>query len=119
MSTTQKQAVKAYSIFANLGTKVKGKAAFELFKLKLELEKVAVFQAEEEQKLIDKYGGVFQSDGKSITIENQENREAFLKERRELEELDSGIAPVTINISDVPDFTLDDIEPLYGFVNFV
>ena len=118
MNTTQLQAVKAYSIFKNLGTKLSGKSAFEFFKLKLELEKVAVFQSEEEQKLIEKYGGVFQSDGKTIVIEDPEKREAFLAERKELENLDSGIEPIDIDISSVPNITLDEIEALYGFVNF-
>ena len=115
----QKQALKAYTTIIAMGKRVRGKAAFGLFRLKKDLKEVIDFQAEEEMKLIEKYGGTIMEGG-IVTIEDEEKRLAFLKEKEELGEMDidQEINPVTIGTDSITDINIWEIEALEGFVNF-
>ena len=114
---TQGEAVKAYKAIIRMGNKAAGEAAFSLFRMKKQLKEIVDFQSEEEEKLIKKHGGAVTEAGQVIIVDPKE-REAFLKEREEIEKMECNVAPVIIRADNIPEITLAEIEALDGFVNF-
>ena len=110
-------AIKAFSMINKMGNKVTGKTAYEMFKLKTELKKIVDFQSEEEMKLVDKYGGIVEQNG-LIVISDGENRYKFQQEHIELGNLECDIKPIDVELDRIPEITMEEIEALYGFVNF-
>lgn len=116
---THGQALKAYTTIIGLRKRAKERTAYFLFRLKEELKPLVDFQAEEEMKLIEKYDGKVNEMG-FVMIEDDEKREAFLKEKEELARMviDPEITPVKINPEKIADINIEEIEALSGFVNF-
>ncbi len=114
---TQGDAVKAYGTIIRMGQKATGAAAFVLFKLKKQLQEIFDFQREEEQKIIEKCGGV--SEQGMILISDPEKRAECIRQLKELHALECEIQPVQIQASAIPEINLDEIEALDGFVEFI
>ena len=119
MVTTQEKALKAYTAIGKVRNKVKGKAALALYKLKRELQVNIDYQVEEEKKLVEEYGGIINDRG-FIEIQDADKRAEFAKAYAELNATECSIdsEPVTVNMDNCPDITLEEIESLAGFVNF-
>jgi len=117
MNATHKDAINAYSMLTKIGDKVTGRIAFDLYQLKMCLKPIVEFQAEEEKKLIDKYGGEIKDNG-MLEIKDQKKREAFLNQRNETENLPCDINKISIGIDKIPDITMTEIEALSKFVDF-
>ena len=119
MAQTQRQALRAYTAIRDMGRKATGKAAFSLFRMKQQLRDIVEFQAEEEQKLVEQFGGQVSEEG-MILIADDAQREKFLKEKEKLYamELDPAVEPVTVELSGLPEINMDEIEALDGFVEF-
>ena len=118
MKNTHKQAINAYNILTSLGKRVTGKTAYDLFQLKLNLKSIYDFQSEEELKLVEKYHAKVKDNG-SVVIDDPEERKAFIEEREKLENLECDIDHITLAIDDIPDITMNEIEALYSFVDFI
>ena len=114
---TQGEAVKAYGAIIKMGQKATGTAAFSLFRLKKELKEIFEFQNEEEQKIIQKFGGQV-IEGGILVIADKEKREQAIAEIEELHKMECEIQPVKIQASAIPEITLAEIEALDGFVEF-
>ena len=114
---TQGDAVRAYGAIVRMGQKATGAAAFTLFRLKKSLQEIFEFQNEEEQKLVQKYGGQMIDNG-LVVIADKEQREQFQKEVENLHGMECDIQPVTIPAAAIPEISLAEIEALDGFVIF-
>ena len=121
MGITAKQGriVEAMGAISRLRKMAKGADALALFRLRNALQEHVDFQAEEERKLIDEYGGTILENG-MVRIKDADKRARFNEEYRKLLNLEVEIKadPVTINVSKLPEITLEDIEHLNGIVNF-
>jgi hypothetical protein len=119
INTTMDKALSAFSALSRVRGQVRGKTALDLFRMKNALKESVDFQAEEELKLVDEYGGVITDTG-TIIIADKEKREAFLKARRELGEMacEVNAEPVRVDLEKNPDITMEDIEQMDGFVIF-
>ena len=116
---TQQQALTAYAILMGMGKKATGEAAFSLFRMKQKLREIVEFQAEEEQKLVDKLGGKITETGQIIFAGDDEKR-AFIEEKKKLGEMkiDPAIEPIRIAPDKIPEINMDEIEALQGFIIF-
>lgn len=110
---TQAQAVQAYGTLMKIGGKVTGADAFALFRLRKQLREVVEFQVEEEQKLVDKYGGKVENG--RILIPDVEKRAAFIAEHDALGAMACDVEPVEAGTEGI---TMDEIEVLDGFVTW-
>lgn len=119
MKTTMDNVLSAFGALNRVRNQVRGKTALDLFHLKNMLKESVDFQVEEEQKLVDEYGGLI-TDAGSIIIADKEKRAAFLKARKELGEMECEVKtdPVRVDLDKNPDITMEDIEQLDGFVIF-
>lgn len=117
MKTNHRKALGAYATIQRMAQKVSGRTAFTMFKLKQELAGIVQFQSEEEIKLVEKYGGSIDEKG-SITIPDDEKRKEFLKEYKELGDVECDVNEVEIQIDSLPEITMQEIEALDGFVKF-
>ena len=119
IKTTQGKVVTAVAAINRIRQRVKGHDALNLFHLKNKLQEQVDFQAEEEQKLIDEFGGKVADNG-MVLIDDAEKRKAFQEEYMKLLELDVEIetSPLSMSLDRNPDITLEDIEQLDGFINF-
>ena len=119
MAQTQRQALNAYVALTRMGKKATGKAAFSLFRMKQKLKDVVEFQAEQEQQLVERFGGKVSEEG-MIMIADDDQRKAFLEDREKLHsmELEPAVEPVTVEISGLPEINMEEIEALDGFVEF-
>lgn len=119
MVQTQRQALSAYAALLKMGKKATGKAAFSLFRMKQRLKDIVEFQAEEEQKLVEKHGGKVSEEG-LILIADEGQRAAFMEEKRALYDMviDPAIEPVTVEIDGLPEINMEEIEALDGFIEF-
>ena len=119
IKTTQQKVITAYTTLTALRKKVRGKDALDLFRLKTSLQTNIDFQADEERKLTEEYGGKV-TDGGQIIIEDPEKRAAFQKAMAELGAMECEIAadPVKVSLDRNPDINLGEIEALDGFVTF-
>ena len=119
IKTTQQKVITAYTTLTALRKKVRGKDALDLFRLKTALQTNIDFQADEERKLTEEYGGKV-TDGGQIIIEDPEKRAAFQKAMGELGAMECEIAAdkVKVSLDRNPDITLGEIEALDGFVTF-
>lgn len=119
INTTMDKTLTAFGTLNRVRGQVKGKTALDLFRLKNALRESVDFQAEEELKLVDEYGGTVTDTG-TIIIADKDKREAFLKARKELGEMacDVDCDPVHVDMDKCPDITMADIEQLDGFVIF-
>lgn len=115
----QSAIVKAYRAINKLGQlSLPAKLAFDLFKIKQELQPQYDFQLAEEGKAIA--GGTVNADG-SVSFDNQAAAAACQVKLQELADIDVDlkIKPARIPLS-APGLTLsmDDIAALDGFVQF-
>lgn len=119
METTMGKALEAYAALNSVRDKVKGKTALDLFHLKNMLKEAVDFQCEEEQKLVEQFGGVVTEAG-MIIIADKEKRAEYTKERKKLAEMEYEVKtePVRVDLEKAPDITMEDIEQLDGFVKF-
>lgn len=120
MKTTNGRVLTAYSALVSIRNKVKGKDALAMFYLKRKLQENVDFVAEEEQKLVTEHGGAVAPNG-TIAIPEKEKWEAFLRERKELMDMEIEIDfPATIiSLDQNPEITMESIEQLDGFVKFI
>ena len=119
IKTTQAKVLSAYSALNRIRNRIKGRDALNLFHMKKVLQENFDFQVEEEEKLVEEYGGVITENG-SILIDDAEKRKAYNKARQELGEMECEIKTevVVISLDRNPEITLEDIEQLAGFVDF-
>ena len=115
----QRQALAAYAVLMGMGRKATGEAAFSLFRMKQKLKEYVDFQAEEEEKMVERAGGQITEDGK-IIIEDPMKRKAFLEEKKKLGEMEikPAIEPIRIAPERIPEINMDEIEALQGFIIF-
>ena len=117
MKIKQKKAINAFTTLSQMGKKITGKTAWDLYRLKQRLKEAVDFQSEEEMKLVEKYGGSVDEAGR-IQIPD-ENREAFMKDFTELGELECEIdLEVTADLNNIRDINMAEIEALDGIVQF-
>lgn len=116
---TQRQAMQAYIALNGIRRKVKGHDALNLFHLKRQLQEAVDFQIEEEQKLVEEYGGKVTQEGQVIIVDDQKRAE-FNKACQEMQDLEIKTKPEmpVISLDRNPDITLEDIEMLDGFIIF-
>lgn len=97
-------------------------SSFDIFKLRKALKTVFDFYNEQEQKIIENNGGVYQNDGTFI-FKTKELAEEVFKKIQELKSHEAEVEyePVTININTIQGGLLspDDIDAVDGFVIFV
>lgn len=117
---TIREVLSAYVALNRVRNKVKGKTALDLFLLKTAIKPNIDFMSEEEQKLVDQFGGAVTQTG-MIIIADKVKRAEFQKARAELDdtECDIDTDPVCVDLEMNPDITMEDIEQLTGFVEFV
>lgn len=120
IKTTQEKAVAAYKAINELRQKVKGKEALGLFHMKRVLQEHVDFMVEEEDRLFNEYGGKMLP-GNLVVIENPEKRAEFQKAYKALLQTECEVKeePVEISMEKNPDISLEQIEVLDGFVNFI
>jgi len=114
---TQGDAVRAYGAITRMGQKATGAAAFTLFRLKKGLQEIFEFQNEEEQKLVQQYGGQV-IENSLVVIADKDQRAKFQAEVEKLHAMECDIQPVTIPAAAIPEISLAEIEALDGFVIF-
>lgn len=116
---TQKEAMTAYVALCRMGKKAKGRTAHRLFRVKAELKGQIDFQAEQEEAMIERCGGTVTEDGK-ILFADKEQQKAFIRERKELDEMEvePEIKPIRISQDSIPDIDLEEIEAIRPFVEF-
>ncbi len=122
MKFSQKQIVKAYISLMHLsGASMPLGTALSLYQLRKKLEGTYQFCAEQEQVIIERYGGNNQNGSISFSdAESVAGAQADLKELNDMEvELD--IEPVSVKVDDLHglEVTLNDIDALNGFVAFI
>lgn len=97
------------------------KVSYQLYKVGKKIEDEKSFFIQEEKKLIEKYNGKVDAVGK-IDFEDDKNRESFVKEYQELNNLeikDLDSLPIKINIEDLNiKLSALEISVLDGFIDF-
>lgn len=97
------------------------KVSYQLYKIGKKVEDEKNFFIQEEKKLIEKYNGKVDAVGK-IDFEDDKNRESFVKEYQELNNLeikDLDSLPIKINIEDLNiKLSALEISVLDGFIDF-
>lgn len=119
----QKKVTSAYIALVRLNTvQLHIKDAYNVFKLKKQLEETYLFMVAEQQKIVDKYNGTILGDG-NIQFESNE---IALKAQEELQELndadiDIEVQEVSVRLDEVKGGTMspNDMEALDGFISFV
>jgi hypothetical protein len=120
---TQKQMFNIIPTLQKLvGIKLPIKASYAIFRLSKEIDSQKDFFIEEERKLIDKYNGSIDENGR-ITFKDQSNFEPFAKEYAELNETEIVIKeqlPIVIKLDAVEggDFAPVDFFSLEGIIDF-
>lgn len=119
IKTTLGRAVTAIGTINRIRQKIKGHDALNLFHMKNVLKEQLEFMTEEEEKLVEEYGGVI-AEGGLVVIADKDKRAAFLKAHKELEDMECEVKtePLSMSLDRNPDVTLEDIEQLDGFINF-
>lgn len=119
MKTTQGKVLTAYTALTRIRNRVKGKDALALFQLKNRMQENIDFQGEEELKLVDEYGGQV-TDG-MVLIADEEKRKGFNAAMAELRQMEVEIKAdkPEISMDRCPEITMEDIEQLHEFINFV
>lgn len=120
METTQGKAVLAYTTIAQMSRKpMPSFAAYKLFRLKKALAPVVEFQSEQEQKMVDEFGGRITENG-MILIEDTDKRRAFAEKHKELDgmtcEVETG--KIEMHMKELPDLSVADMETLDDFVTW-
>lgn len=120
IKTTMGKVIGAYVALSRVRNKVKGRTALDLFLLKSALQPSVDFASEEDQKLVMEHGGAVTQAG-MVIIADKGKRAEFQKARDELNNMDCEIDtdPVCVDLEKNPDITMEDIEQLTGFVEFV
>lgn len=97
----QKDLVEAYEPVQRLAKQpIPKQNAFELYELKLMLQKHRDFQAEQEMNKINELGAYVGPDG-NINFKSKEDGEEFIKMRKELEEVEIKLNMEIIDLTDV------------------
>ena len=119
MKTTQQKTITAFTTLNRIRKKVKGKDALDLFHLKNQLKEYFDFFGEEQARMVEENGGIITETG-IIAIADKEKKQKFDKEIGELlkTEIDAKVDVPTISLERNPEIDMEDIEQLYGFVNF-
>ena len=117
---TQGKILMAYTALTRIRGKVKGKDALALFHLKNQLQENIDFQGEEEMRLVEEFGGTVTPEG-MVLIADEEKRKGFNAAMAELRrmEVDTKTDTPTISLERNPEITMEDIEQLHEFINFV
>lgn len=121
MITYQKM-FNAYPMLQKLITmELPVKVSYQLYKIGKKVEDEKNFFVQEEKKLIEKYHGEVDTVGK-INFEDDKNRESFIKEYQELNNLeikDLDSLPIKINIEDLNiKLSALEISMLDGVIDF-
>lgn len=97
------------------------KVSYQLYKVGKKIEDEKNFFVQEEKKLIEKYHGEVDAVGK-INFEDDKNKESFIKEYQELNNLeikDLDSLPIKINIEDLNiKLSALEISVLDGIIDF-
>ena len=119
IKTTLGRAVTAIGTINRIRQKIKGHDALNLFHMKNVLKEQLEFMTEEEEKLVQEYGGVI-AEGGLVVIADKDKRTAYLKAHKELEDMECEVKTeqLSMSLDRNPDVTLEDIEQLDGFINF-
>lgn len=121
MITYQKM-FNAYPMLQKLVTmELPVKVSYQLYKIGKKIEDEKNFFVQEEKKLIEKYGGEVDAVGK-INFKDEKNKEPFIKEYQELNNLeikDLDSLPIKINIEDLNiKLSALEISMLDGVIDF-
>lgn len=119
MAITHEKALTAYRTLMTLsGKPAKAGVSLKLFKLKKILRDAVDFVSEEEQKLVEQYGGQITQDGR-ILIDDEKKREKFRKALEDVYNTDfEGPEKVKLRASDLPELSITDLEALEDFIDF-
>lgn len=119
MEQKQNRIINAYKIIENLNrTNFDSITAYRMFKLKKQLKEFYDWQQERETELFKKYGASFSEDG-SIRLSDNSQAENFVAEINEMSELVHEIEPVEIVLSAFDSLSIEQIETLDGFIDFI
>ena len=119
----QKKVAGAYVALVKLNNvQLHIKDAYNVYKLKQQLEETYLFLVGEQQKIVDKYHGTILGDG-NIQFESNE---VAMKAQEELQELndadiDFEVREISVRLDEVKGGTMSpsDMEALEGFISFV
>lgn len=119
----QKKVTGAYVALARLNAvQLHIKDAYNVYKLKKQLEDTYLFMVAEQQKIVEKYKGTILGDG-NIQFESNEIAMKAQKELQELNEadIDIDVQEVSVRLDEVKGGTMspNDMEALEGFISFV
>lgn len=104
-----------------MALKLPVKKAYQIYILFKQLDEMRQFFAQEEKKLITKYGVQIAKDG-SIQFDSTEEREAFVAEHAELMEYKMDhLKPIELSFADLGEAELsaNDFLQLEGVINFL
>ena len=98
----------------------------KIYQLKKTLESVLEYQRQEEEKLLEKYGGHIESDNMTVSFDGKDDEEKhnrminYAKARKELLDSDAvaKIEPFTIPSDVVVEISGEDMEKLEGIITF-
>lgn len=119
IKTTQGKIMTAMGALGRIRQRVKGHDALNLFHLKNVLQEHVDFQAEEERRLVDEYGGKVTETG-VVLIADDDRRKEFQEEYRKLLEMEVEVktGAIVLPLDRNPDITLEDIDQLQDFIIF-
>lgn len=118
----QIQCVEAYKALKKLsGIPMDLGISYRLMKLKKQLEVHYSFEEQEETKMFNEFHGSFNEDGKTMTFPTPEEAKEFSRKWQELRnmEIDEEFTPVDVPLDQNFQLTMQDMEALDGFVNFI
>ena len=121
MKVKQGKAIPAMATINSIGQKsMKSTTAYKLFRLKKALESIIEFQVEQEQKLIDEFGGTINQNG-MVHFDDKDIGIKFTERRNELTnmECDLEIEKQDISMSEIPEISIAGIESLDEFINWI
>lgn len=119
IKTTQGQILTVMTAIGRIRQRVKGHDALNLFHLKNVLQEHVEFQADEERRLVDEYGGKVTETG-VVLIADDDKRKEFQEEYKKLLEMEVEVntGAIVLPLDRNPEITLEDIEQLNGFIIF-
>lgn len=117
---THGEVVKAYPALLRLSVQsMDGQTAWKLYGLMQSLEQIINFQAGEERKLRDEFGGIENEDG-TIRFTSKESFDKFSRKQKEISDVkvDFEIEKVAVNLQTIR-ISSQDIKVLSDFIEFV
>lgn len=116
---THEQAITGYRTLMTMsGKTAKAAVSLSLFRLKKRLRDAVDFVTEEEQKLVEQYGGKITEDGR-ILIDDDAKRVEFNQRINDVYKTEFSFGEkAKLRTADLPEMSVADLEALDPFVDF-